>query len=448
MKCHLLFDAEGPRIPLDGRPADGPEIGSLESLIVGLRTRGAALRREPSGNLIGLCEAAAVRWTRPDHPLAAVIRRYDLGFLPLWMRRENLERVCRRSLRDCPESLDHFTRLVESDPLLVRAQPRGLAVHWLAGNVPVLGLLSLLLSFLCKNVNVLKVSRDSAGLLPHLLEGFRDLRYTDAEGRTVDGRLLLDATAVVYADRTDRETAAALSMSADVRIAWGGREAIEGITGLPRRPDAEDIVFGPKTSWAVVGAERLADAAGAHRTAVSIARDAAAFDQHGCNSPHTVFVERGGCVSPAQFAGILAEAFETVCRHRKPAVPDPASAMTVLSLRSEYDMRGRSYYDRGLEWSVLYSDEDRGPAEPCGWRTLFVRPVDDVFAVAEFCTPGTQTVGLAVDRRRTALAEELTARGVARCPEVGAMRMFDVPWDGLFPMDRLVRWTSTYCDGC
>jgi len=23
------------------------------------------------------------------------------------------------------------------------------------------------------------------------------------------------------------------------------------------------------------------------------------------------------------------------------------------------------------------------------------------------------------------------------------MRMFDVPWDGLFPMDRLVRWTST-----
>jgi len=411
MKCHLLFDRDGPRIPLDGRPTDGAEVDSLESLIDGLRARGETLRRTPLGNLIGLCDAAAVRWTRPDHPLAAAIRRYDLGFLPLWMRRENLERVCRRSLRGCPESLDRFARLSESDPLLVRAQPRGLVVHWLAGNVPVLGLLSLLLSFLCKNTNVLKVSRASAGLLPHLLEGFRDVHFTDAEGHAVDGRILLETTAVVYADRTDRQTAQTLSMSADARIAWGGREAVEGIVGLPRRPDAEDIVFGPKTSWVVVGAERLADAAVAHRTAVSIARDAAAFDQHGCNSPHTVFVERGGGgggVKPAEFAGILAEALETVCRQRPPAAPDPASVMTVLALRTEYDMRGEARYDRGVEWSVLYSDEDRGLAEPCGWRTLFVRPVDDVFAVAEFCTRETQTVGLAVDRRRLALAEELT----------------------------------------
>ena len=52
------------------------------------------------------------------------------------------------------------------------------------------------------------------------------------------------------------------------------------------------------------------------------------------------------------------------------------------------------------------------------------------------------TAGLAVDDRRHALADALTARGVERCPAIGAMRIYDVPWDGLFAMDRLVRWVS------
>jgi len=56
-------------------------------------------------------------------------------------------------------------------------------------------------------------------------------------------------------------------------------------------------------------------------------------------------------------------------------------------------------------------------------------------------------------RELTALAQEelghviqvydaMTARGVERCPEVGSMRLYETPWDGLFPMERLVRWVS------
>ena len=48
-----------------------------------------------------------------------------------------------------------------------------------------------------------------------------------------------------------------LSALADVRVAWGGREAVEAIMNLPRRFGTEDIVFGPKTSFVVVGAEKL-----------------------------------------------------------------------------------------------------------------------------------------------------------------------------------------------
>lgn len=444
MNFHLLFNHEGPHIALDGEPTDGAPIGAVEPLVDMLNAGRQALRETPIDDLIGLCDAAATAWTQPDHPLATILRQRNLGFLPMWMRRNNLEQMCIRSLRGRPESLDTFVRLSESDSMLVRAQPRGIVVHWLAGNVPVLGLLSLLLSFLCKNVNLLKVSHTSAGLLPHLLEGFRNVTYTNAEGRTVSGRLLLDSTVVVYADKNDADAARALSTLADVRVAWGGREAVEAIINLPRRFGTEDIVFGPKVSLAIVGAEHLGNEEMASRVAMAIARDASAFDQHGCNSPHTVFVERGGAIGPGEFAKRLGVAMETVCRQNPPERIDPAAAMNVLAIRAEYDMRGDACYSRGSQWTVVYAEDDRGLAEPCCWRTLFVRPVDDLLEVATFCSLHTQTAGLAVEGRRPVLAEALTARGVSRCPTVGNMRLFDAPWDGLFPMDRLIRWTSSY----
>ena len=444
MKFNLLFDAEGPRIALHAGPQEGPVVGSIEPLVEKLRAGQETLRRIPADDLIGLCDAAATAWTRPDHPLAATIRRQGLGFLPLWMRRKNLAEVSARSLRGRLECLDGFVRLSQSDPTLLRAQPRGLVVHWVAGNVPVLGMLSLLQSFLCKNANLLKVSRVSAGTLPQLLEGFAGVSYTNREGRTVGGSVLTDTVAAVYCDRNDDEAARALSGLADVRLAWGGREAVESIMNLPRRVGAEDIVFGPKLSLAVVGAERLPDTEAARQLATALARDASAFDQQGCNSPHTVFVERGGNVSGSEFAGLLAEAMQTVTRNAPLQQVDAAGSVNVLGVRAEYDMRGEAYYSRGTDWTVVYADEDEGLADPCFLRTLFVRPVDDVFAVAPFCSPQTQTAGLAVDSRRLALADALTARGVERCPDVGNMRIYETPWDGLFPMDRLVRWVSTY----
>ena len=118
--------------------------------------------------------------------------------------------------------------------------------------------------------------------------------------------------------------------------------------------------------------------------------------------------------------------------------------MNVLGVRTEYGMRGEVWSSHGMGWSVVYADEDRGLAEPCYLRTVFIRGIEDIFDVVEFASHNTQTAGLAVDERRHALAEKLTTRGVDRCPSIGNMRLYDTPWDGLFAMDRLVRWVSTY----
>jgi hypothetical protein len=217
---------------------------------------------------------------------------------------------------------------------------------------------------------------------------------------------------------------------------------VEAIVNLPRRYGTEDIVFGPKQSFAIIAAERLADIGMARRAAAAVAGDACAFDQQGCNSPHTVFVERGGAIAPAEFARLLGEAMAAESRRAPLEEVDPATAMNALAVRTEYAMRGEAHSSRDIQWAVVYSDEDRGLAEPCYLRTLFVRPVEDIFDVAAFCSSQTQTAGLAVDDRRHALADALTARGVERCPAVGAMRIYDAPWDGLFVMDRMVRWVS------
>jgi hypothetical protein len=443
MKFYPLFDHDGPRIPLHGSPTDVLPVLSLDPLVAPIKAAQETLRSTRLDDLIGLCDAAAAAWVRPDHPIHILLRRWDLGFLPFWMRRENLRQLCERSLRGRPECLDRLAHLNDSDPMLVRAQPRGVVVHWLAGNVPVLGLLSLLMSFLCKNVNVMKPSSQLAGLLGCLLEGFRNVEYTSADGQTIRGQLLLDTTAVIYVEQSDRDAARALSTVADVRVAWGGREAVEAVLNLPRRYGTEDIVFGPKLSLAIIAAERLGDAASARRVALALARDACAFDQQGCNSPHTVFVQRGGGVAPPAFAKLLGEAMEIVRLENPPTAIDPAAAMNVLGTRAEYDIRGQAFCSRGTDWTVVYADEDQGLAEPCYWRTLFVRPIDDLFEPVPFCSLQTQTVGLAVDQRRSDLVDALTARGVARCPNIGKMRLFDAPWDGLFPMDRLVRWSSS-----
>jgi hypothetical protein len=443
MKFHLLFDREGARIPLDAGHETAPVLDSLEPLVTQLRASQQRLQTVAFDDLLGLCDAAARNWTQPGHRRADFIRRNHLGFLPLWLRRANLSALARRSLRDRPKALDRFVPLGEKETMMVRAQPRGLVVHWVAGNVPVLGLLSLAQSMLCKNANIVKVARDRPGLLPFLLAALSEIEYTNPQGNTLSGRVLTDAIVVVYADRQDEAAARELSRVADVRVAWGGREAVEAIINLPRRYGTEDIVFGPKISLAIVGAERLVDRDSGRRTAAAIAADTCAFDQQGCNSPHTVFVERGGTIPPAGFARLLGEAMEAECRRNPLEDVDPAAVMNVLAVRAEYAMRGEAHHSRDIQWAVVYSDEDTGLADPCCLRTLFVRPVNSVFDVADFCSSHTQTAGLAVDDRRYALAEVLTARGVERCPAAGAMRIYDVPWDGLFFMDRLVRWVSS-----
>lgn len=443
MRIHVLFDGRGRHIEPSGAPEGCPTETSPDRLAGDVRAGQERLRSASVDDLIGLCDAAGREWARPGGDVARMVATLGIGFLPLWLRRGNLQDVVSQALRGDRRAMDEF--LPGAGGRLVRAQPRGLIVHWVAGNVPLLGMISVVQGLLTKNANLVKVARQNAGILPFFLEALSRVRYRRPDGEEIPGTLLTDAVRAIYAEHAD-PSARALSTLADVRVAWGGREAVEAVMNLPRRFGTEDIVFGPKTSFVVVGAEMLADEAGARQVAALVARDTVALGQRGCNSPHTVFVERGGNLSPAAFAAVLGQ---ELCRAApsQPADTAPQEAFQILGWRAEYDMRGEAWYGKGVGWSVFYGEEDRGLATPCYGRSLFVRPVEDVFDVARLCSVHTQTAGLAVDERRLRLANALTERGVERCPQVGRMALYDTPWDGMYPMDRMVRWVSASATG-
>ncbi len=409
----------------------------LENILSSLRYHQALIRNKNVGQILDVFDEFRSILSNRNYNLNRELRPFGLPYVLEWIRRENLERLINLSLKGDGTFLDKFLPfpLRENGKVMLRAHPRGLVVHWLSGNVPMLGFFSLVQALLTKNASILKVARNETGALPLLVHL---LSKVDKE--------IAQSIAIIYLDQDDMTNQRKLSLSADVRIAWGGKEAVSTIQMLPKRDGAEDLFFGPKYSYMVIGKDVLKKES-VEKIARNVALDASAFDQQGCNSPHTVFVEQGGEVSPSEFAAKLAKAMEDVARFFPQGARSEGEAIKVHNVRAEYGMRGEAYHPKNLAWSVLYAENDDGLAEPCFCRTLFVRPISNVMEAAKYANTKTQSIGVALNfDRRIEFVEKATAMGADRCPPVGKMSDYEAPWDGLFMLDRLVRWVSVSCE--
>ncbi|MEM9226385.1 MAG: acyl-CoA reductase [Verrucomicrobiota bacterium] len=442
--CRLLFDGSQNAVEGDWREpverAKLPQIDDLNGLAQQLKQARAKLDAYSIDELIALIGAAADRWAAVDSPLAG-LRQQGLQYLISWCSPDALRRTADASLRGHRGYLDGFKPIGTDARRMWLARPRGLVCHWLSGNVPLLAMLSLAQSILCRNANLLKTASQFSRTLPLLLDAFRGLEVETASGRVLLGDDVLASIAVVYFSRDDQASAQVFSSAADVRLAWGGREAMEGILELPRALGSEDILFGPKLSFMVIGRERLESGRALQKLLRAAATDASVFDQYACSSPHTIFVETGGGLSPEAFAEGLADEMEKALGRIPRTEDDPAAAAQVAALRLQAELTGRVWSGEGGAWTVIYDPSDLNRAAPSYARTITVKPVDSVEEVLEQITPEIQTVGLAMSgERRLRFAESAALRGAERFPDVGRMTFFDSPWDGLFPMERLVKW--------
>jgi hypothetical protein len=346
-------------------------------------------------------------------------------FLASFLRSTNLEHLVAREVA-VSESLERFTPVGRKS---LRILPKGLACHWVAGNVPLLGMFSWALSALVGNVNVIRLSSRQEDLVTPLLQAL--------ESASDEGRRLASETLVVFFDRDNVDAHRVMSEAADVRIAWGGKEAVESIASLPTRWDAETIVLGPRVSLAVVDPAHATD-----RTVGRLATDIAYFDQLACSSPHYLFVKsEPGTPAFDAFVDRFAAAFEAqalaVPRH-----PLDASETYQIHLdRSRVLLDGGTLRrDQQTRWTVAVMESPRHTLA-CANRFLELVPFANFEEIYPHIPLNVQTVVTLLGKDDAEAFTEGAARlGVCRFPGPGEGNHFESPWDGLALIPRLTRW--------
>ena len=418
-------------------------IDDYEHRIKEIRLKGNYLRDLPIEEILNYFDSLAVYWlTDKKGEFLNNFSHLGVSFLINFIKKSNLEVLLKESLNGNIHFLDGFIN-VPSLQKKIMAHPRGVITHWLAGNVPILGMISTIQGIISKNSNVIKLPRENGLVLPLMAREMAKYELNTTK-ETIKGRDIIDSCMFVYCEKDDKEGQNTLSIHSDIRVAWGGKEAVESVMSLPKKYGTDDVIFGPKYSFAVIGRDSF-DANQLKDIAYKLALDTSVFDQQGCNSPHTVFVENGGEVSPLDFAKDLAVSMDKVLK-RIPKNPVSADeAYTIVNIRSEYSFMGQVFSPKGTEWTVIYSEE-KGLAKPCYSRVIFVRPISDINEVLEYIEPKKhQTLGLCIkETEKNKFAKEATWRGIERITEIGMMSAFDYPWDGMYPIERFIRWVSLH----
>lgn len=360
-----------------------------------------------------------------------------VAFLSYWLRKNNLIELVRLNLKS-EEFLEGF---VFKGKKGIIAQPRGLICHWIAGNVPTLTIFSLMQSILVRNANILRISDRSTEYVKKLLDVF--LKIKTKKG--TKGSDVMASVAIVSFPRTDYASNKELSIVADARVIWGGEEAVNAISGLPKHVHCEDIIFGPKYSFGVIE-KSAAESNQIDQFMLSFVYDALFLDQAACSSPQVLFIEKNSKLSTKDSSVILKESFiKGVKRYPKKGI-GAGTAAKIINKRAEYalDLEKAVVCSKGVDWTILV-DKDVKLEEPLQSRTIFVKEINSVKDVLPLITHKIQHIGFATldkDKLLT-FAEEATYRGASRVVPPGQMNYYDSPWDGLFYLSRLVRWNTT-----
>lgn len=416
----------------NGRIIDKP-IENLSKIVEELKFQLDVLYEVSIDDLLDFFDKLAIYWR--DNKELMKKTNNTLGSLIKFIRKENMIEVLDFSLRGNYKILDKFVDFKKTD-YVYTCQPRGLAVHWLSGNVPLLGVYSIIQSIMTKNVSLVKAPSEDYNTLILLLDSFNKI-----ETEKIKGTELIKNISVILIDKNNLELQNTLSGMADIRIAWGGKEAIDSITGLKKKIFSEDIIFGPKYSYGVIDKESLKDS---KKIAQHLAFDICTFDQYACSSPHTIFVQESKEISALDFAKELSRSIDFVSKKMiKKGRTEPQKKMEILSVRTKYSMIGEVFKSEDYDWTVVYTKE-QGLAEPCFSRVVFVKPIGDLLELSVLNNKKIQTMGCAISNDKKDIIRKITQRGVDRCPKFGDMTLYESPWDGFFPIDRMVRWVKCY----
>ena len=406
------------------RRGAGTTAVNLAEAVAALKAPGPGQRRGYAERLEAM-HALAAEILRPDSPLRARVPSQGLAYLASFLQRSYLEGLIRRELAD-PGSLSGFVSVGLRKSL--RHVPRGLVCHWIAGNVPLLALFSWAISVVLGNRNVIRLSSRQEDVVSPFLEAL--------QGISAAGEQIARETLVVSFPSADQASHRVMSEAADVRVAWGGAEAVTAVRALPAPWECEDIVFGPRVSLAVV------DPAAVDEKAIRrLATDTVIFDQLACSSPQCVFVKgRRDSAGFRNFQAAFSAAFAAATQAWPRHALDFSETYTIgLDRARALLCGGEILRDSATQWTVAVLDAPNDAIQ-CANRFVQLVPFQDLAQIYPMIPLNVQTVVTQLEASDYAVfTEEAAHCGVCRFPKPGEGNNFENPWDGVGLVSRLTR---------
>jgi hypothetical protein len=408
----------------------------------------------PIAEIIEVIDRVIQLWLEPQYPYrqqaeaflpiithySAPMVRHGLDTLLQAFRKDALWRLLQAEFGD-PHVLDTFRPRPPAGGYTRAYGPR-LITHVFSGNVPALPAWSLICALLVKSASLGKSASEepifAALFARSLWDICPEIGSCLAVGWWKGGDVALEAAAFA---------------SPEAVIAYGSEATTRDIQ---RRvpPQTRFLAYSHKLSFGVIGRETLSSAEQATQTARQAAYGVSVFDQQGCVSPHLLYVECGGAVSPKEFAALLAQGMAEVHAEWPRGTLPLEDSTAIRHLRGAYECRQLDddevvlfCSEPGTAWTVIYEDTPMFTPS-CLNRTVRVHPVDDMTDVAARLEPVRaylQTAGVALSPpRRQALAETLGRLGVTRVSALDRMPWPRLTWhhDGRCNLLDLVHWTD------
>lgn len=446
-----------------------PELSSMEvgeltcrhptptPVIVGecaeiLRDAGRSLRDRPVTEIVAAVDQAAGRLADPTDPLrqeadravaaatgySGAMTRLVLDRMTSDWRARRLEAMLSSELGD-PALLDGFRPV--ADGRLARAYGPALAFQVFAGNVPGVAVTALIRALLVKAPSLGKLAFGQPALAVLFA---RALESVDAD--------LARALALTYwpGGAVDAEREAV--ERSDTVVVYGGAEAVAAYRELTHE-NRRLVVHGPRFSVGLVGSDALESDRVA--TARAVARAVAAFDQHGCVSPHALWVEDSSGNAASDFAAAVAAALTEVEEELPRGRISRAEASAIQQERAAAEIRGhapersatRVFIGEGTRWTVIFDPEPTFRVS-CLNRFVRIHPVRDLDQAVDQLEPVGQllqsvAVAGAADRREH-IADRLAGVGASRVTTFERLPWPPPDWhhDGQEPLRELLRWVD------
>ena len=371
-----------------------------------------------------------------------IIKEYEIGFIALWSKKSNLEKLLKLNFNHYNSLDEPVKEKIFSSTIYGR--PLGLAVHWVAGNIPLLSIISLFQTLLTKNRSIVKVPKNLKNILPEILFDLKKNKSFPVKTKKIIN-ILLESTLVIYYEKDDFKTQEKLSKSADIRIVWGGLEAVENIIGLKKKINCRDIIFGPKISLAYVSKDKIKSMSNIKKLSSNLVNDVLPFNQAGCNSPHNLIIEKATKKDLIKIAEALAREFNL--RSKEFYLDNPVDKYNIIEKKFIFQSKKRGFVLSGKnnQWNIFINTSKKITIEnPIFCRSIFLISINRLSVLKKILPSNTQSMGIFTsDKKKQNIIKFFADLGIDRFPSLGKMSIYENPWDGYLPLQQMVKWISS-----